>query len=114
MSRHRDIATLCYSEENFSDFSNLQSTCGREHVFFPALNSSIIKVTASFLGSGPRGQRRERPRVRIQAWCSPQCRSCDVVVPIWVGLWLMCPVLIFALISSTAENQFTSGDEAGS
>ena len=30
MSRHRDDVTLCYSKENFPDFLDLQSTCGRE------------------------------------------------------------------------------------
>jgi hypothetical protein len=30
MSRHRDDVTLCYSKENFPDFADLQSTCGRE------------------------------------------------------------------------------------
>jgi hypothetical protein len=30
MSRHRDDMTLCYSKDNFPEFSDLQATCGRE------------------------------------------------------------------------------------
>jgi hypothetical protein len=30
MSRHRDDVSLYYSKDNFPDFSDLQSTCGRE------------------------------------------------------------------------------------
>ncbi len=30
MSRHRDDVTLCYSEDNFKDFKELQDLCGRE------------------------------------------------------------------------------------